>query len=104
MRYFCKTEELLTIAPILIIPERGMGYIVYCSTSKEGMGCVLMQTDRIVMYTSRQFKIYDQNYPTHNLELGVVVFALKIWRHYLYRRKCQIFIDHRSLKYILTQK
>jgi hypothetical protein len=63
-----------------------------------------MQNDNVIVYTSHQLKPYEQNYPTHNLELVVVVFALKIWRHYLYGEKCEIYIDHKSLKYFFTQK
>ncbi|KAL4011131.1 hypothetical protein IC575_028178 [Cucumis melo] len=72
--------------------------------SKKGLGCVLMQQGKVVAYASRQLKSHEQNYPTHDLELAVVVFALKIWRHYLYGEKIQIFTDHKSLKYFFTQK
>nr|GEX67053.1 retrotransposon protein, putative, Ty3-gypsy subclass [Tanacetum cinerariifolium] len=72
--------------------------------SKKGLGCVLMQHGKVISYASRQLKPYEANYPTHDLELATVVFALKIWRHYLYRETCDIFIDHKSLKYIFTQK
>ena len=58
----------------------------------------------MVAYASRQLRLHELNYPTHDLELAVVIFALKIWRHYLYGEKCQIFTDHKSLKYILSQK
>ena len=63
-----------------------------------------MQDGKVVAYASRQLKPHEQNYPTHDLELAAVVFALKIWRHYLYGEKCRIFTDHKSLKYLLTQK
>ena len=63
-----------------------------------------MQDGKVVAYASRQMKPHEQNYPIHDLELVAVVFALKIWRHYLYGEKCMIFIDHKSLKYLLTQK
>ncbi|KAL4034988.1 hypothetical protein IC575_003662 [Cucumis melo] len=72
--------------------------------SKKGLGCVLMQQGKVVAYASRQLKSHEQNYPTHDLELAAVVFALKIWRHYLYGEKIQIFTDHKSLKYFFTQK
>ena len=78
--------------------------MVFSDTSRFGLGCVLMQGGRVIAYTSRQLKKYEANYPTRDLELVVVVFALKIWRHYLYRETCQIFIDHKSLKYLLTEK
>ena len=69
-------KYLLTSAPILIIPERGIGYSVYCDASHEGFGCVLMQQGQVVAYGSRQLRIHEKNYPTHDLELGAVVFTL----------------------------
>nr|GEZ32163.1 retrotransposon protein, putative, Ty3-gypsy subclass [Tanacetum cinerariifolium] len=77
---------------------------IYSDASKKGLGCVLMQHGKVIAYASRQLKPYEANYPTHDLELAVVVFALKIWRHYLYKETCNIFTDHKSLKYIFTQK
>jgi len=68
------------------------------------LGCVLMQNDKVIAYASRQLKNHKLNYPTHDLELAAVVFALKIWRHYLYGEKCEIYTDHKSLKYLFTQK
>ena len=76
--------------------------MIYSDASRKGLGCVLMQHGKVVAYASRQLKNYEQNYPTHNLELAAVVFALKIWRHYLYGERCEIYIDHKSLKYIYT--
>ena len=81
---FQELKWRLTSAPILIVPDRGQGYTVYYDASRSGLGCVLMQFGRVVDYGSRQLKNHEQNYPTHNMELAVVVFALKIWRHYLY--------------------
>ena len=78
--------------------------MIYSDASKKGLGCVLMQKGKVVAYASRQLKSHEQNYPTHDLELAAVVFALKIWRHYLYGEKIQIFTDHKSLKYFFTQK
>nr|GFC93702.1 reverse transcriptase [Tanacetum cinerariifolium] len=72
--------------------------------SKKGLGCVLMQHGKVIAYVLRQLKPYEVNYPTHDLELAAVVFALKIWRHYLYGKSCDVFTDHKSLKYILTQR
>ena len=92
----------MTSTPILVIPERGLEYVVYYDTSKEGLGCVLMQGGKVVAYGSRQLKPHEQNYPTHDLELAAVVFALKSWRHYLYDERFEVFSDHKSLKYIFT--
>ena len=95
-------KRRLTSAPILIVPYRGQGYTVYCDASSAGLGCVLMQSGRVVAYGSRQMKNHEQNYPTHDMELAAVVFALKIWRHYLYGKEFEVYSDHKSLKYIFT--
>nr|GEZ64603.1 hypothetical protein [Tanacetum cinerariifolium] len=71
---------------------------------RKGLGCVLMQHGKVIAYASRQLKPYEANYPTHDLELAAMVFSLKIWMHYLYGETCDIFTDHKSLKYIFTQK
>ena len=81
---FQELKRRLTTAPILIVPDRGQGYTMYCDASRAGLGCVLMQSGRVVAYCSRQLKNHEQNYPTHDMELAAVVFALKIWRQYLY--------------------
>ena len=93
----------LRSAPILIVPERGQRYIVYYDASKDILGCVLMQSERVVAYGSRRLKNHERNYPTHDMELAVIVFALKIWRHYLYGEQFKVLSDHKSLKYIFTQ-
>ena len=103
-RAFQELKKRLTSAPVLIIPERGLGYDVYCDASGDGLGCVLMQAGSVVAYGSRQLKPHERNYPTHDLELAAVVFALKIWRHYLYGERFQVFSDHKSLKHLFTQK
>ncbi|KAD7116916.1 hypothetical protein E3N88_04184 [Mikania micrantha] len=77
---------------------------VYCDASHQGLGCVLMQRDKVIAYASRQLKIHEKNYTTHDLELGAVILALKIWRPYLYGNKCTIFTDHKSLQHIFDQK
>ena len=94
----------LTSAPILIVMEQGQRYTVHCDASKDGLGCVLMQFGRVVTYGSRQLKNHEQNYPTHDMELAAIVFVLNIWRHYLYREQFEVFSDHKSLKYIFTQR
>ncbi|GJY57822.1 putative reverse transcriptase domain-containing protein, partial [Tanacetum coccineum] len=91
-------------APILALPEGSKDFIVYCDASIKGLGVVLMQREKVIAYASRQLKIHEKNYTTHDLELGAVVFALKIWRRYLYGTKCTVFIDHKSLQHILDQK
>ena len=85
-------------------PNGRDGFVVYSDASRQGLGCVLMQNDWVIAYASRQLKKHEENYPTHDLELAAVVFALKIWRHYLYGVPCRIFTDHKSLQYIFTQK
>ena len=101
---FQTLKERLTTAPVLALPEGSEDLEVYTDASKFGMGCVLMQRRRVIAYASRQLKKHEENYPTHDLELGAVVFALKIWRHYLYGTTFKVFSDHKSLKYIFTQK
>ena len=96
-------KEKLVTAPFLILPEPGKCFIVYSDASRVGLGCVLMQDGKVISYASRKLKTHEQNYPTHDIELVAVVFALKIWRHYLYGESCDIFTDHKSLKYIFTQ-
>nr|GEU95369.1 reverse transcriptase domain-containing protein [Tanacetum cinerariifolium] len=83
---------------------RAENFIVYCDASHKGLDAVLMQNEKVIAYSSRQLKIYEKNYTTHDLELGAVVFALKIWRHYLYETKCTVFTDHKILQHILDQK
>ncbi|GJW31868.1 putative reverse transcriptase domain-containing protein [Tanacetum coccineum] len=97
-------KEKLCSAPILALPEGSENFVVYCDASRKGLGAVLMQREKFIAYASRQLKIYEKNYTTHDLELGAVVFALKMWRHYLYGTKCVVFTDHKSLQYILDQK
>ncbi|GJX26278.1 putative reverse transcriptase domain-containing protein [Tanacetum coccineum] len=97
-------KKKLCSAPILALPERAENFIVYCDALHKGLGGVLMQNEKVIAYTSRQLKIHEKNYTTHDLELGAVVFALKIWRHYLYETKYTVFTDHKSLQHILDQK
>ena len=96
-------KRRLTTAPILIVPDRGQGYTVYCDASRVGQRCVLMQSGRVVAYGSHQLKNHEQNYPTHDMELAVVVFALNILRHYLYGEQFEVYSDYKSLKYVFTQ-
>ncbi|GJS45960.1 putative reverse transcriptase domain-containing protein [Tanacetum coccineum] len=97
-------KQKLCSAPILALPEGSEDFIVYCDASIKGLGAVLMQREKVIAYASRQLKIHEKNYTTHDLELGAVVFSLKLWRHYLYGTKCTVFTDHKSLQHILNQK
>ncbi|MCI24449.1 RNA-directed DNA polymerase (Reverse transcriptase), partial [Trifolium medium] len=81
---FQELKRRLTTAPVLILPDAKESFFVYCDASKMGLGGVLMQKGQVIAYASRQLKIHERNYPTHDLELAAVVFALKVWRHYLY--------------------
>lgn len=103
-KIFETLKRMLTEAPVLTLPESGKDFVVYSDASLSGLGCVLMQDGKIISYASRQLKPHERNYPTHDLELAVVIFALKIWRHYLYGERCYIYTDHKSLKYLLSQK
>ncbi|GKB01869.1 putative reverse transcriptase domain-containing protein [Tanacetum coccineum] len=97
-------KQKLCSAPILALPKGSENFIVYCDASHKGLGAVLMQNEKVIAYASRQLKIHEKNYTTHDLELGAVVFALKLWRHYLYGTRCTVFTDHKSLQHILDQK
>ncbi|GJY42995.1 putative reverse transcriptase domain-containing protein, partial [Tanacetum coccineum] len=97
-------KEKLCSVPILALPEGAENFIIYCDALHKGLGDVLMQNEKVIAYASRQLKIHEKNYTTHDLELGTVVFALKIWRHYMYGIKCTVFTDHKSLQHILDQK
>lgn len=101
---FQELKSRLTSAPILTLPEGTEGFVVYCDASMVGLGCVLMQQGKVIAYASRQLKNHEKNYPTHDLELAAVVFALKIWRHYLYGVHVDVFSDHKSLQYLFKQK
>src|SRR6185437_10830869 len=93
----------LTTAPVLAQPDNNKPYDVYCDASGTGLGCVLMQDNRVIAYASRALRPHELNYPTHDLELAAVIHALKIWRHYLMGTHCNIYTDHKSLQYIFTQ-
>ncbi|CAN4115288.1 unnamed protein product [Withania somnifera] len=103
-RSFQELKNKLTSTPVLVLPEGTDGYAVYCDASGIGLGCVLTRHGRVIAYASRQLRPHEKNYPTHDLELAAVVFALKIWRHYLYGVHVDIYTDHKSLQYIFKQK
>ncbi|MFS7997762.1 putative nucleotidyltransferase, Ribonuclease H [Helianthus anomalus] len=100
---FLTLKNILCNAPVLTLPDGNDDFVVYCDASNRGLGCVLMQRDKVIAYASRQLKVHEKNYTT-DLDLGAVIFALKIWRHYLYGTKCVVFTDHRSLQHIFDQK
>ena len=103
-RSFDKLKAFLTEAPVLTQPTCSREYVIFSDASLNGLGCVLMQEGKVVAYASRQLKPHEKNYPTHDLELAAIVFALKIWRHYLNGEKCFIYTDHKSLKYLPSQQ
>ena len=92
----------MVTAPVLILPDIRKDFQVYCDTSHLGLGGVLMKYGRVVSYASRQLRPHELNYATHDLELAAVVHALKTWRHFLIGNRCDVYMDHRSLKYIFT--
>jgi hypothetical protein len=100
---FEELRKRLTTAPVLTLPDQSKRFTVYYDASRDGFGCVLMQEGRVIAYASRQLHRHELNYPTNDLELAAVVHALKIWRHYLFGQRCDIYTDHKSLKYIFTQ-
>ncbi|GJV60607.1 putative reverse transcriptase domain-containing protein [Tanacetum coccineum] len=101
---FKTLKQKLCSALILALPEGSENFIVYCDASHKGLGAMLMQKEKVIAYASLQLKIHEKNYTIHDLELGAVVFALKMWRHYLYGTKYVMFTDHKSLQHILDQK
>jgi hypothetical protein len=98
---FQELKKCLTTAPVLVMPDMEKPFSIYCDAPGQGLGCVLMR--RVVAYASRQLRKHEVNYPTQDLELAAVVHALKIWRHYLMGKRCELYTDHKSLKYIFTQ-
>jgi ribonuclease HI len=100
---FHTLRKYLTSAPVLVQLDNSKPFEVFCDASGTGLGCVLMQEGRVIAYASRALRPHEIDYPTHDLELAAVVHALKIWRHYLMGNHCNIFTDHKSLKYSFTQ-
>ena len=101
---FQELKLRLVTDPVLTVPDGSGNLMVYSDASGKGLGSVLMQKGKVIAYASRQLKKYEWNYPTHNLEQAAIVFSLKTWRHYVYGKKVQVFTDHKSLKYLFTQK
>ena len=99
---FEELKKILISAPVLTLPSRNGGYVIFTDASQQGLGCVLMQNGKVIAYVSRKLRSHELNYPTHDLKLAAIVHALKIWRHYLYGETFQIFTNHKSLKNIPT--
>ncbi|KAH0748577.1 hypothetical protein KY290_027809 [Solanum tuberosum] len=99
---FQELKKRLTTALVLTLAEGTQGFVVYCDASRVGLGCVLMQNGKVIAYASKQLKVHEKNYPTHDLELAAIVFMLKIWHHYLYGVHVDVFTDHKSLQYVLS--
>ncbi|GJY36990.1 putative reverse transcriptase domain-containing protein [Tanacetum coccineum] len=101
---FQTLKNKLCSAPVLALPQGAKNFIAYCDASHKGLGAVLMQNEKVIAYASRKLIIHEKNYTTHDLELGAVVFSLKLWRHYFYGTKCTVFTYHKSLQQIIDQK
>jgi hypothetical protein len=100
---FQELKKRLTTVPILVMPDMEKPFSIYRDVAGQGLGCVLMQDGRVVAYASRQLRKHEVNYPTHDLELAAIVHTLKIWKHYLMGKRCELYMDHKSLKYIFMQ-
>jgi hypothetical protein len=100
---FYELRKQLTIAPVLVIPGMEKRFSIFCDASGHGLGCVLMQDYPVVAYTSRHLRKHEEHYPTPNLELAIVVHALKIWRYYLMEKRCELYTDRKSWKYFFMQ-
>jgi hypothetical protein len=100
---FQELKKRITMPPALTMPNMEKPFSIYCDASGQGLGCVLMQHGHVVVYASRQLRKHEEKYPTHDFELAVVVHALKIWRHYIISKRCEVYSNHKSLKYIFTQ-
>jgi hypothetical protein len=100
---FQELNKRLTMAPVLTMPDMEKPFSIYCDACSQGLGCVLIQDGHVVVYASRQLRKHEEKYPAHDLELAAVVHALMIWRHYIIGKRCEVYSDHKSLKYIFTQ-
>jgi hypothetical protein len=97
---FQELKKRLSTALVLVMPDMEKSFSIYCDAPGQGLGCVLMQDGHVVVYASWQLRKHEVHYSTHDLELATVVHTLKIWRHYLIRKRCELYTDHKSLKYI----
>src|ERR1041384_4322913 len=100
---FQALKDKLTSPPVLSPPDTLKDFVIYYDASRQGLGCVLMQERKVISYGSRQLRAHEDKYPTHDLELAAIIYALKLWRHYLIGNRCELFTDHQSLKYLFTQ-
>jgi hypothetical protein len=100
---FQELKKRLTTTPVLTMPDMEKPFLIYYDTSDQGLGCVLLQDGHAVAYASRQLRKTEEKYPTHDLELAAIVHAMKIWRHYIIGKRCEVYSDHKSLNYIFTQ-
>ena len=98
---FVELKKRLATAPVLILPNPSESFVVYCDASKMGLGGVLMQNGQVVAYASRQLKVHERNYPTHDLELATMVFVLKIWRYYIFYSKFEVFSDNKKFEVLV---
>ena len=101
---FVELKTRLSTSSVLTLPKGSDGYVIYCDVSRVCLGCLLNQLDKVISYVSRQLKVHEKNYSTHDVNLALVVFALNIGRHYLYGVHIDVFTDHKSLQYVFTQK
>ena len=101
---FQDLKDRLTSAPVLTLRKCGENYMVYCDAYRVGLGCVLIQAGKVIDYASIQLKVHEKNYSTNDLELAAMVFTLKLWKHYLYGVHVDVFMDHKSLQYVFTQR
>ena len=101
---FRKVKSILNRGTSSYSVDLDKEYVIFSTASLNGLGCILMQEGKVVAYASRQLKPHEKNYPTHDMELAAIVFALKIWRRYLYGEKCFIYTDHKSFKYLPSQQ
>lgn len=101
---FQELKQRLVSAPVLTLPKESEKFVIFSDASLQGLGCVLMKQGKVIAYASRQLKDHERNYPMHDLKLAANVYALKIWRHYLLQETVEIYTNHKSLRYIFTQK
>jgi hypothetical protein len=100
---FQELNKRLTMASVLSMSDMKKPFPIYCDAYGQCLGCVLMQDGHVVAYASRQLRKHEEKYPTHDLDLAAVVHALKIWRYYIIGKRCEVYSNHKRLKYRFTQ-